>query len=285
MHAHARAQAPKTNRQQLAVVGAVYTIAPWVRPPEAGAASLFRDPGAAPGLAKRPAPQPQRRWARLPHARGQSTGAATDEPLGWRAQVAQRNPTAAPPRGLMDGQQSWGEAGQRPFPPPQPVEILALLQATPRLGAAAHLVYRCDTAHALRWGDDRVRRILHGDVRAVVSGLRQRGTTRKRRGKQRDKLAALCGYLHNHAPRMRDEAYLAAGSPLASGGIEGACRPCVTDRMERSGMRWPIESAPARLDGRSTYRRGEWATCMSYRSEPETQRVSPHRALVEPSKT
>ncbi|VFN05729.1 MAG: hypothetical protein BECKG1743F_GA0114225_111172, partial [Candidatus Kentron sp. G] len=31
--------------------------------------------------------------------------------------------------------------------------------------------------------------------------------------------------------------YLAAGYPIASGVIEGACRTVIKDRMERSGMR------------------------------------------------
>jgi len=38
--------------------------------------------------------------------------------------------------------------------------------------------------------------------------------------------------------------------PIASEVIEGACRHLVKDRMERSGMRWTIESAQAMLDVR-----------------------------------
>ena len=41
--------------------------------------------------------------------------------------------------------------------------------------------------------------------------------------------------------------YLAAGYPIASGVIEGACRHVVKDRMERSGMRWILDGAHAML--------------------------------------
>jgi hypothetical protein len=127
-----------------------------------------------------------------------------------------------------------------------------------------------------------VLRILRGEVRSVIAGLRQMGTKRKLRGKKREKLAKLCGYLQNNAHRMRYDAYLAAGYPIASGVIEGACRHVVKDRMERSGMRWTIENAQAMLDVRSTYVNGDWGVFMAYRIEQETQRLYPHRKLVEP---
>jgi hypothetical protein len=89
-------------------------------------------------------------------------------------------------------------------------------------------------------------------------------------------------YLQNNAHRMRYDEYLAAGYPIASGVIEGACRQVVKDRMERSGMRWTIESAQAMLDVRSTYVNGDWDAFMAYRIEQETQRLYPYRELVEP---
>ena len=81
---------------------------------------------------------------------------------------------------------------------------------------------------------------------------------------------------------MRYDVYLAAGYPIASGVIEGACRHFIKDRMERSGMRWTIESAQAMLEMRSTYLNGDWDDFMQYRIAQETQRLYPHRELVEP---
>src|SRR6266436_9250208 len=98
---------------------------------------------------------------------------------------------------------------------------------------------------------DRVLRLLQGEVRSVVAGLRQMGTKRTLRGKKREKLAKLCGYLENNAHRMRYDAYLAAGYPIASGVIEGACRHFVKDRMERTGMSWVPRGAMAMLELRA----------------------------------
>jgi hypothetical protein len=53
--------------------------------------------------------------------------------------------------------------------------------------------------------------------------------------------------------------------------------------MERSGMRWTIESAQAMLDVRSTSLNGDWDDFIRYRIEQETQRLYPYRELVEPS--
>jgi pimeloyl-ACP methyl ester carboxylesterase len=81
---------------------------------------------------------------------------------------------------------------------------------------------------------------------------------------------------------VRYDEYLAAGYPIASGVIEGACRHVVKDRMERSGMHWTLERAQAMLDVRSLYINGDGDAFMAYRIEKETQRLYPHRALVEP---
>lgn len=282
--AHDRDQTPKTNGKKMAVVGVVYTIDPFVRTPEAIVDALFRDPdGEAPSV-KRPEPQHKRLWASLPHDQDGKCTSATDATFAWLAQeVARRNPEADKPTvWLMDGQKSLWEAAQRDLPSDNMVEILDLLHATPRIWEAAHLFYDRDSDDALDFVYDRVLRMLRGEVRSVVSGLRQMGTKRKLRGKKRKKLATICGYLQNNAHRMHYDAYPAAGYPIASGVIEGACRHFVKDRMERSGMRWTIESAQAMLDMRSTYLNGDWDAFMAYRIEKETQRLYPYRELVDP---
>ena len=277
----------KTNRKKMAVVGTVYTIEPFVRTPEEVAESLFRSLEDTPPAAERPVPKHKRLWASLPHEQEGQEVSATKETFGWLAQeVARRNPRADKPIVLlMDGQKSLWEAGQHALPQVETIEILDLLHATPRIWDAAHLFYGRDEAQALAFVYDRVLRLLKGEVRSVIAGLRQMGSKRNLRGKKRDKLAKICGYLENNTHRMHYDRYLAAGYPIASGVIEGACRHFIKDRMERSGMRWTIESAQAMLDVRSTYLNGDWADFMRYRIAQETQRLYPYRVLVEPSET
>jgi hypothetical protein len=268
----------------MAVVGTVYTIDPFVRTPEEVATSLFQSSPDAPPPSERPVPKHKRLWASLPHPQDDHEVSATETTFGWLAQeVGRRNPRADKPMLLlMDGQKSLWDAGQRALPTAKTIEILDLLHATPRIWDAAHLFYGRDEEQALSFVYDRVLRLLKGEVRAVVAGLRQMGTKRKLRGTKRDKLAQICAYLDNNAQRMRYDVYLAAGYPIASGVIEGACRHFIKDRMERSGMRWTIESAQAMLDMRSTYLNGDWDDFMQYRIAQETQRLYPHRELVEP---
>ena len=284
IEAHDRDQRPKPNRKKMAVVGVVYTIDPFVRRPKEIVDSLFRDPDDEPLSVKRPEPQHKRLWASLPQNQDGDLISATDETFGWLTEeVARRNPESHKPTVLlMDGQKSLWEAGQRELPSDNRIEILDLLHATPRIWEAAGLFYDRDSDQAWEFVYDRVLRMLRGEVRSVIAGLRQMGTKRKLRGKKREKLAKLCGYLQNNAHRMRYDEYLAAGYPIASGVIEGACRHVVKDRMERSGMRWTLESAQAMLDVRSTYINGDWDAFMAYRIEKETQRLYPHRELVEP---
>ncbi len=49
------------------------------------------------------------------------------------------------------------------------------------------------------------------------------------------------GYFDRHRDRIHYDRYLAAGCPMASGVIEGACRHVVKDRMERG--RHALDSA------------------------------------------
>lgn len=282
---HDPEQEAKVNRKKMAVVGTVYTIDPFGRTPEDVVESLFRLPDDTPSVVERPVPQHKRLWASLPHDQDGQEVSAMDETFAWLAQeVARRHPgTDKPIVLLMDGQKSLWDAGQRLLPTANTVEILDLLHATPRIWDAAHLFYDHDEEPALTFVYDRVLRLLKGEVRAVVSGLRQMGTKRTLRGKKREKLAKICGYLENNAHRMRYDVYLAAGYPIASGVIEGACRHFIKDRMERSGMRWTIESAQAMLDMRSISLNGDWDDFIRYRIEKETQRLYPHRELIEPS--
>lgn len=51
--------------------------------------------------------------------------------------------------------------------------------------------------------------------------------------------------------------------------------------MERADMHWTIPGAQAMLDVRSIYVSGLWDEYQEYRIEVETQRLYPHRCVVE----
>ena len=72
---------------------------------------------------------------------------------------------------------------------------------------------------------------------------------------------------------MRYHKYLAAGLPIASGSVEGACKNLIKDRMERSGMRWSLEMAEAMVKMRAIYLSDDFAEYWDYHVNQEQRRL------------
>jgi len=125
--------------------------------------------------------------------------------------------------------------------------------------------------------------LLHGNVHSVIRALRSKATREKRRGKAREALERICEYFEHNAQRMAYHESLAAGYPIASGGIEGgACGCAVNDRMERRGIRWVFAGAHAMLGLRSISLSGLWEELMAFRIGQESQRLYSHRPANDP---
>jgi hypothetical protein len=269
----------RANQKRMATVGAVYTVDPYVRTAEEVVAALFRDPDYEPG--PRPQPAHKRVWASLPQEgpAPKSSIEVVSDWLWW--EFAQRNPhlersTVC----LCDGQEALWQACAGAVADPDRVEILELLHVTPRLWQAAKLLYGDKGKEVVPFVRQRVTQVLEGKVEGVIRGLRRLAAARGLKGAKKKALARLCGYFRKNRQRMRYDEYLAAGYPIASGVIEGACRHLVKDRMERAGMHWTLEGAQAMLDVRSVWIGGQWEAFQEYRIEREAARLYPHRDLV-----
>ncbi len=282
---HDRKKGPKPGRKKQAVVGTVYTIDAHRRTPKDVADALFRVPLQVVPQKRPPRPKPQHKRVRASLSREGDKGEinATQEIFTWLCDEAtSRNPTSNKPLVvLLDGQKSLWRAGQDILPDTSRVEILELLHVTPRIWEAAHLFYPSGSEEALAFIKDRVERILHGQIRSVIIGLRRMGTTWKLSLSQKKNLKTICNFLQKNQHRLRYDEYLAAGYPIASGVIEGACRHFVKDRMERAGMHWTIDGAQAMLHLRSVALNGDWDTFTQYRIECETKRLYPDADIIE----
>jgi hypothetical protein len=271
----------RKDRKRMAAVAGVYSIAPYVRTPEQVLKALFAPPGPRRSEEPpRPRPQNKRLRACLPHVN--SDGEAVDGTavmFGWLADETQaRNPQGLKTLiHLTDGEPQL-RTGRDVFQAEVPmVDILDLLHATPRVWAVSRLF--CDNEGSrTAFVKERVRRILRGEVKSVVQGLRSLATRRKLQGKRREEVDKVCAYFENNADRMRYDEYLAKGYPIASGVIEGACRHVVKDRMERTGMGWTVEGAQAMLSLRCLWVGDDWDLYLTFRIEQETDRLHPHRA-------
>jgi len=89
------------------------------------------------------------------------------------------------------------------------------------------------------------------------------------KGEKKKTVQSAITYYDNNREHMRYDEYLAAGYPIASGVIEGACHHFVKDRMEGAGMRWELEGAQAMLSLRAIYLNGQWDDFITYRIAKE----------------
>jgi hypothetical protein len=279
-----RGKGEKASRKQMATVGTVYSVDRYVRTPEEVVAALFRDPRDGPPP---PRPRPRHKHVLASLGRRDEGGghSGTEVVHDWLMnELVERNRGEQrwlrPMAFLYDGQEALWEARAAHLPSAG-VDILDLLHVTPRLWQAAHVFHPEGSAAAEAFVRRRCLRVLRGRVAGVIGGLRQMATKRGLTGAKQRAVAGVCAYLEKNRGRMRYDAYLAAGYPIASGVIEGACRHLVKDRMERAGMHWTPAGAQAMLDVRSMHVDGEWDTYQAYRIERETRTLYPYRHLVE----
>jgi hypothetical protein len=276
-----RTKGEKASQKRMATVGTAYTVERYPRTPAEVVAALFRD---GPEPSRRPQPVAKHVWASLPRENEAGDVQTSQEVVyGWLLnEVAERNPLLAKEMvHLGDGQEALWQARRAHLPTRNMTDILDLLHVTPRLWQAAHLFYPEKSPQAEAFARERILRVLEGAVAGVIRGLRAMGTQRGLKGSKKKALGKICAYLSANRGRMQYDAYLAKGYPIASGVIEGACRHLVKDRMERAGMHWTAAGAQAMLDVRSTYVNGDWEEYQAYRIRYETNRLYPHRQLVE----
>jgi hypothetical protein len=159
--------------------------------------------------------------------------------------------------------------------------ICDLIHVTEHLWDAAWCFYPRASPAAGGWVRARTAEILDGGpagAAAVAAALRQAAAGL---GKTRARTAArTAGYLEAKAPFLDYPRALAAGWPIATGVIEGACRHLVKDRMDITGARWGTETAEAILKLRALAANGDFGTYWAWHLQQEHQRDYPSHALA-----
>lgn len=103
------------------------------------------------------------------------------------------------------------------------------------------------------WVTTRLAQLLCGRSRHVATGIQRTATARHLPDTQRAPVDQWVNSLRKSADFLHDDAYLAAGFPMATGVIDGACRHLVKDRMALTGARWSVEGGEAVLRLRSLW--------------------------------
>jgi hypothetical protein len=268
---HRRTKGQKANKKQMACVGAVYTIEPFVRGADDILDEVLRDDRAG----DRPRPQHKHVWAEMTRRVGDEWVNAKDSLFArLEAEAAARNSGHdRPVICLMDGERALWDMQREHFA--DAVGILDLFHVLERLWAVAHCSHREGSDGARRYVEERLRDLLQGRVSYVIAGLRRRLNGGKLSGPKRKVIESAAEYLANNKEHMRYDEYLAKGYPIGSGVAEGACRHLVKDRLEQTGMRWTVEGAQAMLHVRALYLNGQWGEFLEYRIEQEQARLYP----------
>ena len=155
--------------------------------------------------------------------------------------------------------------------------VIDLIHLTEHLWDAAWCFFPKASPGAGPWVRARAAQILAAgpagaaDVAAALraaSGLSQA---------RRTIAARTAAYLEANAPHLDYPAALAAGWPIATGVIEGACRYLVKDRMDITGARWGVETAEAILQLRAITANGDWDHYWAFHLAREHERNHPAR--------
>lgn len=289
---------PKPSRpgnRRMATLACVYSVDPYVRSAADVVAALFRDERERDATAR---PQPCHKRMTACFSTLEEAG-SEDELLirgdirawTWAAeQIDQRRADGQVLVRLCDGQESlWRvadiclgleakDASQKRLA--NVVDVLDVIHVSGYVWSAGRALYGKNESSVESFVRDRLLRILQGQAEGVIRGIRRMATERGLGGQKLKEVTTACNYLEHNLERMRYDEYLAAGYPIASGVIEGACRHLVKDRMERTGMRWREPSAGSMLFARALEVTDLWEPFQIHRQAVECLRLHPHQTLL-----
>ena len=257
----------KAGQKRIAETGAVFDVVPPDEPrmPE-------QILGRASGQARPPGPEAVNRWytVDITASRAETIAALFD-------QAERRDPGHARPWiALVDGDRHQievmgAEAAARDVSVTILVDFIHVLEY---LWKAAWCFCPPRDPAAEDWVTAQGLDILHGRVAGVISRIQALAAADPPRpGSEHDKIIrTTVAYLTAKQPYLDYPHALAAGWPIATGVIEGACRHLVQDRMGITGARWSLEGAQAMLWLRAIRANGDLPAYWHYHIEHEHQR-------------
>ena len=256
----------KRGRKRMAMVAAVYTVAPYWRTAQDVIAGLRRVQGASPK--PRPRPEYKRVWASITNEPKAIVAAAFDEASARDPDHKKRWFV------VVDGDRKlkrWvlAEARRRDV---QVTLVLDFIHALEYLWKAGHAFHVKSNAELEAWVLERLEKMLEGGISNVVAGMTRMATMRGLDAKTRKPVDKAARYLLERKDMMRYDEFLAVGAPIASGVIEGACRHLINDRLDLTGARWRLLSAEAVMRLRSLLASGDFDEYWEFHEQQEAER-------------
>jgi hypothetical protein len=254
------------TRKRMAEVGAVFEITPVPRTAE----DILPGPGpATAGAAGAPRAQDKHLTASVAAGAAQVIGTVFAE--ADRRDPARRRTWIA----LADGNKDQiaciqAEAAARGIDVPV---IIDLIHVTEYLWDAAWCFHPEASPEAARWVRAHARAILGGHAAQVAAAIGSQAAALPLPANKRKTAAKATRYLQAKAPYLGYATALAAGWPISTGVIEGACRHLVKDRMDITGARWSTPGAEAILKLRAIRANGDWDEYWHWHLRQEHQRT------------
>jgi hypothetical protein len=257
----------KRHRKRMAEVAAVYTVAAYVRSPRDVLADLrpLRD---VERDRERPKPTNKRVWAGISKSAEDVIRDAFDEarrrdPDNKRRWVV-----------LLDGnrdQLRYVQKAARKVGASITI-IVDLIHVLEYLWKAAYAFHADGSTEAEAWVQQRLLWLLQGGHAKVRANLRRNARDRGLEGAALKPITKCIRYLKGVGRYLAYDAALAAGLPIATGVIEGACRYLVKDRMEKTGARWSLAGAEAVLRLRALRTSGDFDAYWAFHLDREHAR-------------
>jgi hypothetical protein len=278
------ASGEKQGRKRMATLGTVYDADPAPRRPHdvlAPTITLHATPDDGGGRPRRKGPVARAKWltGSIATTSQQVIAAVFD-------QAHQRDPTHRRPwLVLVDGARHQldlihTEAKRRGVHVHILIDLIHVLEY---LWKAAWCFYKDGDPDAEPWVASHALKVLGGQVDTVIAALHAQATTAGLTPAQRNGVDTCIGYLTAKREFLGYDTALAAGWPIATGVIEGACRHLIGDRLDITGARWGLGGAEAVLKLRALHTNGDLDRYWRYHLRQEHRRVHQARYQQPPT--
>ncbi|NIR51597.1 ISKra4 family transposase [candidate division KSB1 bacterium] len=254
----------KRNGKRMATVASVYDIAPHIR----SADSII---GSKEENSQPPKPVNKRVWASVEKSPREVIEQMFSE--ARRRDPKQKRQWAV----LVDGQPVQLKT-LRQVIKKQNIKatiVLDFIHVLEYLWKAAYCFFDESSQEAEDWVKERALKILAGKASQVAAGIRRSSTKRNLNSKERKNADKCSDYLLKYKNYLHYDNYLAAGYPIATGVIEGACRYLIKDRMDITGARWGLQGAEAVIKLRAIIASNDFEEYFSFHKRQERQKNYP----------
>jgi hypothetical protein len=263
----------KPNRKRMATLACVYDAEPARRRPH----DVIAPPGGRRGCRPpRPRPRARAKWlaGSVEHDPAEVIAAAFDQ-AGARDPGRRRTWVV-----LVDGAEHQldlirAEAARRAVTIHVVIDLIHVLEY---IWKAAWSLHPAADPAAEDWVAVKALAVLAGGSARAAAEITAEADAAGLTAAQRAGADACVRYLTGKDHYLRYDQALAAGWPIATGVIEGACRHLIGDRLDITGARWGLDGAEAVLTLRAVISNGDFEEYWRFHLAREHQRLYPGTA-------